>query len=450
MSRATVYLLLAGFAELVLATAGSRVVDRHDTYPVFLALYVAMGVCWLYACHLVYESRDGSFGERRFVVAAMVISIGMRVPLLLTEPVLSDDIFRYVWDGRVANTGINPYLYSPDSSELSPLRDTLYPGINNKDIPTIYPPLMQRFFAAVTTLSPSVLAMKSALLFVETALIVLLFAMCSGIRAQPQRALVYAWCPLAVVEVSGSGHNDVLAVWLLMGALWALHKGRSSVSMALLAGSGMAKLVGYGLAPLFVRASRLRGWLVMGAITLALAWPYRDAGLLAFRGLREYGTRWRSNDSLFHVLTLFVDSENAARVVVGVLLVAIVVTLVALRVPPLRSCYLTLGAILLLTPTVHPWYLLFLLPMLCFFESPAFLFLMVSVVLSYHSAYLSEPGLPWQDVGWVKALEYGPFFALLVHTTWRSVRSSGLRGFLAGDRLERPPRIDSHGAASAE
>jgi hypothetical protein len=141
--------------------------------------------------------------------------------------------------------------------------------------------------------------------------------------------------------------------------------------------------------------------------------PYASAGELALRGLREYALRWRGNDSLFHVLFLITGSLSRAKLVVAAILAALTLVLFWRKTPPLRASFWLLGAILLLTPTVHPWYLLWIAPLLAVFPHPAWLFLEASVALSYHASYLAAAGEPWQEVPWIKLLEYGPFFLLV-------------------------------------
>ena len=141
--------------------------------------------------------------------------------------------------------------------------------------------------------------------------------------------------------------------------------------------------------------------------------PYASAGELALRGLREYALRWRGNDSLFHVLFLLTGSLSSAKLVVAAILAALTLVLFWRKTPPLRASFWLLGAILLLTPTVHPWYLLWIAPLLAVFPHPAWLFLEASVALSYHASYLAAAGEPWEEVPWIKLLEYGPFFLLV-------------------------------------
>src|SRR5437879_4276819 len=82
--------------------------------------------------------------DRAPTIAAMWLIVGvavaLRLGLLLTEPLLSSDIYRYVWDGKVQAAGINPYRYVPSDEALAHLRDSaIYPNINRPDYAvTIY------------------------------------------------------------------------------------------------------------------------------------------------------------------------------------------------------------------------------------------------------------------------------------------------------------------------
>lgn len=419
-----------GLVELGLAVLAAVAVGTRASFPLYLGLYVAMGLPWLLA---VRASMGGSVSMRTVVVFALLL----RAVFLVTEPVLSDDVYRYVWDGRVAGAGINPYFYAPEAPELASLRDALYPGINNKDIPTIYPPLMQVAFRAVTAVSASVYAMKGFFVLADLALLLVLGKLLSASGLDRGRLVVYAWCPLPVVEIAGSGHNDVLGALCLFAALLALAKGRDWLAIGALTLSGLAKLLGLALLPLFLRFVKPRALVAVPLLCLAFAWPYRKAGTRAFEGLTQYGLRWRGNDSLFHVLYALTGSLDVAKVLVAVALVALTLLLVAKKVPPLRAGYLVTGAVLLLAATVHPWYLLWILPFLCFYPSPAWLYLALGVGLSYHAAYLATPGEPWEELLWVKLLEYLPFYAL------------GLYGMLRPFRREESATGDALGLDSS-
>jgi hypothetical protein len=421
--RAALPLASLGLAEIAFAVLAARVIDRETAYPLYLAAYLAMGLFWLIATYYALARAPDSRASRGVVV---VVAVLVRVPFLVTAPVLSDDIFRYIWDGRVQHAGINPYLYAPGDEAVAFLREgheVNYAGINNKDIPTIYPPFMQVAFYAATFVSESVWWMKTFFVVIDIALIFVLMRLLGALELSATRVVAYAWSPLAIVEVAASGHNDVLGGLFLMLALSAIVCRRSSPSVLFLTLSGMAKVIGYTLTPLFLRSVRPRALLVMPVVTVLLALPYASAGSLAFRGLTQYGLRWRGNDGAFHVLYYLTGSLDTAKLIVAAVLVAMVLALVALDANPLRSSYLTVGAILLLTTTVHPWYLLWIAPFLAIYPSPAWLYLTLGVGLAYHSAYLASPGQPWEDVVWVKLVEYVPFFVLAVAGAWRERRA---------------------------
>ena len=62
-----------------------------------------------------------------------------------------DDVYRYVWDGKVQRAGVNPYRFAPDAPQLSALRDTDWARINNRSLPTIYPPLAEAHRIALSS-----------------------------------------------------------------------------------------------------------------------------------------------------------------------------------------------------------------------------------------------------------------------------------------------------------
>ena len=112
--------------------------DLRERVPFFLALFCGATALYLLA---VWKSREAPL----WLVA--VFGLLFRATLLPASPTLSDDIYRYVWDGRVQAAGINPYRYAPASEALAHLRDgTIYPGVNHREIPTIYPPAAQALF----------------------------------------------------------------------------------------------------------------------------------------------------------------------------------------------------------------------------------------------------------------------------------------------------------------
>ena len=429
-------LITLGVIQTIFTITASYVIGREANYPYYLSSYLAMGVTWIIGCYYVTEHASDTTLNLHIVI---VFSVLMRGFFLPTEPSLSDDIYRYIWDGQIQQQGINPYIYSPDNTKTAFLRQQsrIYEYINNKSIQTVYPPLMQMFFLSVTTISNNLIWMKLVFVSVDMLLLFLLSRLLRSLGLSSVRVLIYGWCPLVIVEIAGSGHNDVIASLLLLAAIFAIRSKHGYTAITLLSLSGLSKMLGFILSPLFFKSVRKRALWLLPLTSFCIALPYADAGNTAFKGLMEYGMRWRANDSLFHVFLTLTNSIELSKLIATIIFISIVVGLFLANTPPLRSCYLTIGALLLLTPTVHPWYFLWIAPFLAFYTSPAWLLLTISVSLSYHAPYLSAPGQPWQEIILFKYLEYLPFFCLATTSLIRKIlcKPQAFRHFLGLNSL---------------
>jgi len=406
--------LAVGLTGLLLLGLALRAAGRwnlKEGFVPFLSDYLAMSLVYLTA---VYYILNHCREQRALLAFGLAIGVALRATFLAGPPLLSDDVYRYLWDGRVQTQGINPYRFSPNAPELIPLRDASYERLNNKDLPTIYPPLAQIVFAAAATLSHRVIAMKAVFVLADLVLLAIIVRLLIAVGTSPMRSLIYAWSPLTSLEIAGGGHNDVLAILFLAAAHRAMIHKKGTLSICFVALSAAAKLFPLGLAPLFMRSVRPRVWLVLPAVLAVVSLPYWGVGERAFQGLAAYAFRWRANDSLFHLLYLMSGSLDYAKAAAAGLFAGLVAVLILRRVAPLRAVYLALGGILLLSPTVHPWYLVWIIPYLCFFPSPAWLALTGSVALAYHAPALAAAGAPWHEDPVLKILEYAPFFVLLV------------------------------------
>src|SRR5262244_2111684 len=136
---------VTGIAAMLLVLTGIGLWRQHvyDTDG-FTVLTLVQGALYLAAVALTW--RGGL--SRRALVAVLAVAALMRLVVLLAPPYLSDDINRYVWDGRVEAAGLNPYRYVPADPHLAGLRDeAIYPKINRSDYaPTIYPPVAEYIF----------------------------------------------------------------------------------------------------------------------------------------------------------------------------------------------------------------------------------------------------------------------------------------------------------------
>ena len=347
-----------------------------------------------------------------------------RLLLLDTAPSLSDDIYRYLWDGRVQAAGGNPYAQAPDAASLEGLRDEDWSRINHPELVTVYPPVAQWFFLAAHLVWPGVTGLKAALVLCDLLLIAVLWRLLQARGQRPERALLYAWHPLPVIEIAGNGHVDVLGVTLMMSALLFLVVGRRHGAVLTLTAAVLAKAVPVLCLAAFWRhwaPPDSRGWrrwldpwprwplVWVPAGVAAACLPYADAGAATWSGLRTFAVKWRHNDSLYGlVYSLIADPRPgwewddgallAARWICLGALAAVTVAAAACWRDPVLGAAAAMAALLLLSPVVHPWYLLWVLAFVPMHPAPPLVafswlaFLGYQVLVPYRSSGVWQPG----------------------------------------------------------
>jgi alpha-1,6-mannosyltransferase len=153
----------------------------------------------------------------------LTVAVLCRLVALFCDPVLSSDVYRYAWDGVVQHAHINPYRYVPGNADLAFLREPnqdLFDNMNRRDYAhTIYPPVAQMLFYAITYISPSVLFMKAAMVLFEGLTMTGLMLLLRHLGRSREWSLLYAWCPLLVWEIAGSGHVDSIVIAFMVLAL---------------------------------------------------------------------------------------------------------------------------------------------------------------------------------------------------------------------------------------
>ena len=215
------FLLLGAYVSYTLSLKDPRLHDGsfQRTFIITFALYA-------YAVWLILRSQP-SFTTRQLILI-FAFGIAFRAVLVFSQPELSSDMYRYVWDGRVQANGINPYLYPPAAPEVAHLRDeAIWPMINRKESVTGYPAVAELAFAIHWRVWPDnvhwfQVRMVTGDLMAGALLLVLLRAL----GQNPSAVLIYLWSPLVIVETAHSAHVDGLILPLLVGAWLARAKDR--------------------------------------------------------------------------------------------------------------------------------------------------------------------------------------------------------------------------------
>lgn len=389
--------MAAAAGLLIAACVGLATVPNLAEAPrAFLALFGLAFVA--YAAGLLALR---ALPDSRAFVITLVVGAVCRLVLLPAPPTLSTDAYRYVWDARVAAAGISPYAHPPVAPEVAQLRDrAIYPRLNHPTWLTIYPPAAQLFFRTVYAAAPdSVLAIKVALGVAEIVGLALLVALLRALGRPLVRVAIYAWNPLVLVEVWGSGHLDALAVAAVIAAVLAAVTHRHGLAAVMLGLGTLVKLYPMALLPLVVRSGGVR---VLAPFTIVVVLgyaPFAGIGMQAVGSLPRYLSEEYFNPGLVRSIVVAPAAPLLAM--------AAWVGWVAWRrprAPVVDRLVATIGGLIVLGPNVFPWYALWLVPFLAVTPSVWWITFTGTVAVAY-AFFLYEP---WAIPMWARLVEIAP------------------------------------------
>ncbi len=400
----------------------------------------------------------------RWAVALIVTGgIAVQLAALSAGPQGSDDLYRYIWDGRVQAAGIDPYQYAPAAPQLASLRDPFLwgahtphcvpaglrldnsaqladPGctrINRPIVHTIYPPVAEAYFVAVHYLSPAgsgTTPIQAAAALCAVLVTLLLLYGLPRLGQDPRLAVLWAWCPTVAFEGGNNAHVDILAAGFTAGALILLarpgaagHPLRRPVAGGvLLALAIWTKVTPVLVAPAVLRRRRPLAVICAGITTTMIVYlPHVLAvgsGVIGFLPgyLQEEGY---ANGSRFLLVGTLVPGKwgfLAAFVILGG--VALAVLLRGDPDRPWRGALVMTGAALAVTTPPFPWYALLLILLVAFDGRAEWLAFAVVRYLAVSSPLpgVHVPVLDTERAGYGLALAVVTVTALI---RWRRARA---------------------------
>ncbi|WP_162051864.1 glycosyltransferase 87 family protein [Pontibacter pamirensis] len=364
---------VSALAYLALAYATPR-----TEFVQLLVLYAAAFGCYLYLINAHFHIWYG-------IGAAVVF----RLLFLFAEPALSDDYFRFIWDGRLLAAGMNPYLHLPkfiisgDAPPVVGITTALYQQLNSPHYYSIYPPVSQAVFLMSAELFPAnlwgnVLVLRVVLLLAELGSILLLLRLLRKMALPDKHVLLYALNPLVILELVGNLHFEALLIFFLLLSLHQLFYQRflfSGVAFGLAIGTKLLPLM---FLPFLLRRLGPRKFLIFGGAAggtvVVVFYPLLSMEVIQhiFQSLDLYFQKFEFNAGIYFFLRWIGYKLAGFNIimVLGPLLSLITLLLIVWlatkkRLSSIRRMagYMAaaLTIYLFLATTVHPWYLTTLL-----------------------------------------------------------------------------------------
>lgn len=349
----------------------------------------------------------------------IVLSLLVRLSFIGGNPIGSEDAFRYLWDGRVQSNGINPYLYTALDEHLNVLRSPLLPAaMNHADLKTIYFPLSQWIFYVCYQISGEALwSYKVLYLLAEIAILAGLFLILTKFGIPQKYLLLYALCPLPIIEFAVDAHLDAIGLPLIVFFLFFYLSGKRILSYVLLGLSMSIKPVGLILFPALFFMEK--GWrnkftaISVPLLTVGVQFlPYLFSSN-PFETLFAFTKDWSFNGVIFDLFYRYFQDNQPARLYCAAILGVALVLLNLKRSDFLEAGYFSIIFLMLLSPVVHPWYVSWVAVLLPIVRKWSGIVLAAVVSLtSFTVMNFKLTGL-WTQYPIVLAFEYIPVIVLL-------------------------------------
>lgn len=416
-----------------------------STLPEYVVAYLVATLAWLLFLFLT-PKRDLQSGFW-FLVSCFWLLIAL--PFLSGAPSLSTDLHRYLWDGQVSLSGVNPYRYAPEDPALESLRGPGFASMEHREIRSIYPPWAQLLFLGWARLGGAIVLWRLFLLAVYLALIVFLRRNVGWVPA-----IAFATCPFVLSEGVWNGHLDLVAGALAIASLVLVRK-RRALAGALLGIAAGIKLTPIAAAPALARRGGI--WF-LAAFLAALLVPIAIYGVsgAVMTGFADFATRWSFHSPLYELSLFTVEAsgfneslralwtaikdplrleaispwiyahlypEFIARAILAIAL--LVALLLVIRRNHDGAPLDSMGLLLLFSPTIHPWYWLAIVPLALAERSRFWLALALASPFSYLT-YVD--GFP---ASLAFALSYGPAAALAIAQAISALRDRDIRRWMA-------------------
>jgi hypothetical protein len=409
---------------------------RESTSTLFF-LYLSLCAAFIAAWHTAGESTVKKY---------IYIGIGLRLLFMFTTPFLSDDVYRFIWDGRLLINGISPFAalpidYITNPSALPGIEESLYKLLNSPAYFTVYPPLAQLVFWLSALLSPqstfgSILVMRLLIILSEVGSIMLMTKLLCYYKLPAKNILLYALNPLVIIELTSSLHFEAFVIYFLLLALYFLHKHKvvfSGICWSIAVGFKLIPLI---FLPLLIRRLSVKKQVILfvttGVFTILLFMPLYDEALVngLSTSLTLYFQTFEFNASIYYLartVGYWIQGYNIIAVLGPGLAVATFVAILAYsllgkqntkRLP--EAMMFVLLIYLSFATIIHPWYITTLIA-LSVFTTYRFATLWSFLIFVTYSGYTSSG---YTEPIYLIAFEYIALASFLVYEIYSNSKTN--------------------------
>ncbi len=406
-------LFVFNYLVLVMIVNIDRSTFNFELYSFIIFLFFFITV---FIVHKYYSSiRISSFLPFVLIISFSII---FQIIIILSELSLSDDLFRFYFEGKAIINGINPYITAVQDLPQN-LHDQYYQYVNNAEIPSPYPPLALIMFAFLYLIvqNPIIYRLTFSFFFL---LSILIGYFILGNESK-WKLIVYAWNPLLHLETANGVHFDGLVVLVVMVFLVLLKNQKKALAGTMILIGFLLKFYPIILIPIYWRKLGKRGLIpVIAGLAIYLAFIFAIPQTL--EGLLIYLDFWYFNSSIFWFIDQIFHSFILSRLILGSVLLIMFIFIILKSEEIWKSekfsdlSLFVIGTMLLLQPVFHPWYIFWVFPFILFSKKLKYSWIILSgtLIWSYNIFILYDTTQVWIELDIIRVLVWIPFYITLI------------------------------------
>jgi len=360
----------------------------------------------------------------------VIVAFSIRLVFLFSTPALSDDFYRFIWDGRLIEEGLNPFAYLPNQIIKENLligsnNLELYHQMNSPNYYSVYPPILQLLFFISAKLSfgyndVAIFNLRLFILLAEFGTFLYLQKILNFLQINKTKIFLYLLNPLIVIELTGNLHFEGVMIFFLTASFYYLLINKYSFSSFFIALAISTKIIPLIFLPVIVNKIGWKNGLIYSTfsigIIISLFLPFVNQQLIPnfSSSVSLYFQKFEFNASVYYLLREIgykIIGYNAISIIGKVLPIISLCLILLISFSSKRNeswqfffkqALIILFIYYLLSLVVHPWYLSLLVLVSVFVENR---FAIIWSLLIFGS-YFAYNSLPFKESLWVNGIEY--------------------------------------------
>jgi hypothetical protein len=396
--------------------------------PAYMIFYAIAFCIYFFAIKVLPKTKPDegkSLLKNKTLLVIIAAGVIFRITLMPSHITTSDDVYRYIWEGKVLYNGYNPYQHPPGDTALIPLHSQELPAkVTFHTFAAIYPPLSQVLFVVNYVISgENELGLKLIFLLAEIVTMIFIIKILKERKCNLNNVLYYAWLPLPIMEYFVNAHVDPVGIMFFVMFIYFTLKNNMPVSAVMFALSFLSKLYPVFLLPLLIKRYGFKKSIIFGlifcTIVIAAFLPFVPKDRFVAESLLKYLANWQFNSSFYYIFLNILHNGYQAKIICNIMLVLTVFSVSFFYKDFLRAVYVVLIAVIAFTATIYPWYMGWIAAI-----HPAFGFFSVfSFFFTINLSNLTPLSVGWKEYWWVLLIEYIPLYSLLIYDLGKMLKN---------------------------